>query len=184
MSLLRLLNVQGIAGLVASAGLALLLLLAKGDARHWKKQSAQYEQLYRAEQAALAGTVANVRAAADAARAADAANATRVAAEQNAINERTADDYEARIAAARVIADRLRHDAHGAANSGSSAKPPVPGLSAAAGGAAQATGQDRLPEPDALTATEQAIQLDELINWVRAQAKVDTSGGVAPSNHP
>src|SRR3954447_9642689 len=47
---------------------------------------------------------------------------------------------------------------------------PMPGPSAAPAGAAQATGQDRLPEADALTATEQAIQLDELIKWVRAQA--------------
>ena len=50
---------------------------------------------------------------------------------------------------------------------------PMPGLSAAAGSAAQAAGQDRLPPADALTATEQAIQLDELIKWVRAQAEVD-----------
>jgi hypothetical protein len=31
-----------------------------------------------------------------------------------------------------------------------------------------------------LTATEQAIQLDELIEWVRAQAKVDPN---APGAH-
>jgi hypothetical protein len=30
-----------------------------------------------------------------------------------------------------------------------------------------------LSEADALTATEQAIQLDELITWVKAQAAVD-----------
>ena len=29
--------------------------------------------------------------------------------------------------------------------------------------------------PTRMTATEQAIQLDELIKWVRAQAKVDNS---------
>ena len=34
--------------------------------------------------------------------------------------------------------------------------------------AAQAAGEDRLPAADALTATEQAIQLDELIKWVTA----------------
>ncbi|MES2120327.1 MAG: hypothetical protein V4513_07090 [Pseudomonadota bacterium] len=183
MSLLRLLNVQGIAGLVASAGLALFLLLAKGEARHWKEQSAQFEQLYRAEQAAFAATVANVRAAAEAARAADAANASRVAAEQKAINERTADDYQARIAAARaaaanVISGRLRRDSQGAANSSSGAKSSVSGLSAAPGGLAQAAVEDRLPDADALTATEQAIQLDELINWIRAQAKVDNNSRI------
>jgi hypothetical protein len=57
----------------------------------------------------------------------------------------------------------------------------VPGLSAAAGGAAQGTGKDRLPPADALTATEQAIQLDELIKWVRAQAAVDTNAAAVRS---
>ena len=51
----------------------------------------------------------------------------------------------------------------------------MPGLSAPPGGAAQAPGQDRLPPQDALTATEQAIQLDELIKWVRKQAAVDNN---------
>ena len=48
-------------------------------------------------------------------------------------------------------------------------------------GPAQATGADRLPVPDALTATEQAIQLDELIKWVRAQAKVDNNSPAVAS---
>ena len=108
--ILRFLNIQGIAGLAASAALAILLIVAKGDARHWRKQSAQFEQLYQGEQAAFAGTVANYRAAAATARAADQANITRVAAEQRAINERTADDFEARLAAARAAADRLRRE--------------------------------------------------------------------------
>jgi hypothetical protein len=34
----------------------------------------------------------------------------------------------------------------------------------------------RLPLADRLEATEQAIQLDELIKWVRAQAAVDSNG--------
>ena len=82
MSVLRLLNVQGIAGLAVAAILGLLLILQKGETRHWKKQSSQYQQLYRQEQAAFAGTVANVRAAAEQARAADQANARRVLADQ------------------------------------------------------------------------------------------------------
>ena len=57
------------------ARLAVLLVIQKGETRHWKKQSAQFEQLYRGEQAAFAGTVANYRAAAETARAADSANA-------------------------------------------------------------------------------------------------------------
>ena len=176
MSLLRLLNGQGIAGIAASFALAVLLVIQKGETRHWKKQSGQFEALYRAEQSAFAATTANYRAAAEAARADDLANMQRVAAAQHAINQRTADDLEARLADARARADRLRlHAAAGPANSGSGANPPMPGLSASARGADQAAGEDRLPAPDALTATEQAIQLDELIKWVKAQANVDNN---------
>ena len=173
MTFLRLLNVQGIAGLAASLCLALLLIFQKGETRHWRKQSGQYEQLYAHEQAAFAGTVANVRAAADAARAADKANAERVAAEQQSINQRSENAFETRLADARARAERLRLEAPTAAadprSHGGSA---VPGVPAATGNAAQAAGQDGLPSDDALTATEQAIQLDELIKWVRAQGKV------------
>ena len=174
MSFLRLLNPQGIVGLATSLCLAILLLIQKAETRHWMKQSRQFEKLYRDEQSAFAGTVANYRAAADAARAADAANAARVASEQRVINERTVNDYETRLAAARARAEQLRIEAAGAAtdprNRGGSA---VPGLSDASSGAAQAAGQARLPPADALTATEQAIQLDELIRWIGEQAKVD-----------
>jgi hypothetical protein len=171
--ILRFLNIQGIAGLVVGAALAILLVVQKGEARHWRKQSAGFEQLYRAEQAAFAVTVANYRAAAETARAADRANAARVAADQNAINERTAHDFEARLAAARTAAQRLRGEARGApANPGAGRTALVPGLPAAPGRAAEAPSEDRLLSTDALTATEQAIQLDELIKWVRAQHDV------------
>ena len=178
MTILRLLNVQGIAGLAAGAILGLLLVLQKGETRHWKKQSGQYEQLYRQEHAAFAGTVANVRAAADQARAADQANARRVLADQALINERTSHDLETRLADARARAERLRVQAGGgSADSRGSGAAPVPGLPAAAGQSAQAAGQDRLPgslpSADRLIATEQAIQLDELIKWVRRQHAVD-----------
>lgn len=173
MSLLRLLHPQGVAGLVAAAVLALLLISAKIDARHWKKQSAQFEQLYRLEMRAHADTVANYRAAAERARAADRANAERVAAQQGRINERTSHDFEARLAAALARAQRLRGSAQAEADPGGRGDAPVPGLSASPSGTAKAPGQDRLPDPDRLIATEQAIQLDELIRWVRAQAAVD-----------
>jgi len=170
----RLLNIQGIAGIAAALALLSLLLVQKLETRHWRKQSGQYEQLYRAEQAAAAQTVANYRAATDAARLADAAAAERVREEQHAINERIAHDYATRLAAARDRAERLRFAA------GSPATDPcgrrtsaVPGLPAAPCGPAQAAGQDRLPDADALIATEQALQLDALIGWVHAQAAVD-----------
>ena len=174
MSLLRLLNVQGIAGIAVALALGILLLVQKGETRHWRKESGRFEQLYGQQQAALATTVANYRAAAAQAEAADKANAGRVAAEQRAISERTSNDFEARLAAARLSAQRLRgQGAAAAADRGGGAATSVPGLSAASGRPAQAAGQDRLPRSDALTATEQAIQLDELIKWVRAQAAVD-----------
>jgi hypothetical protein len=177
MSLLRLLNAQGIAGIAVSLALAILLLVQKGETRHWKSESGRFERLYGQEQSALAGTVANYRAAADVARAADRANLERAAAEQRAINERTSNDYEARLAAARALAQRVRGQTPAAAaDSGPGRAAPVPGLPAAPGEADRAAGQDRLPDPDALIATEQAIQLDELIKWVKAQAAVRMSG--------
>ena len=183
MTILRFLNIQGIAGLAASLVLAILLALQKGETRHWRKSSGQFEQLYRGEQAAFAGTVANYRAAADEARAADQANAARVAAEQRTINERTAHDYQTRLAAARAAAaQRLRVEtANAAANPGGAGSTPLPSLSPAAGATAQAAGEDRFSNADKLTATEQAIQLDELIKWVKAQAAVDNSGSAVAS---
>jgi hypothetical protein len=185
MSPLRLLNIQGIAGLAVSLALGMLLAIQKGETRHWRKESGRFEQLYVQEQAALAGTIANYRAAAEQARQSDAANVERVAAEQRQINERTTDDLQARLAAARSLAQRLRGEgAAAAADPGPGRAAAVPGLSAPAGGAHQAAGEDRLPQPDALTATEQAIQLDELIKWVLAQAAVDMNGAAASSSHP
>ena len=174
--ILRLLNPQGIAGLAASAVLALLLIAAKVDARHWRKQSGQFEQLYRAEVQAHAASLANVRAATDRARAEDRANAAQVRSAQHQISERITNDFEARLADARARARRLQPVAAPAIRDGRGRAAPMPGLSAAPGGPAQAAGQDRLPAVDALTATEQAIQLDELIKWVERQSMIDVNG--------
>ncbi len=174
MSLLRLIGIQGIAGIAVSLALGVLLLLQKGETRHWKSESGRFEQLYTGEQAALAGTVANYRAAADAARASDQANLARVTAEQRTINQRSSNDFEQRLAAARAVALRLRGEAAAAAaDPGTRGSAPMPGLSATPSGPAQAAREDGLPQSDALTATEQAIQLDELIGWVKAQHSVE-----------
>ena len=179
----RFLNLQGIAGIAAALALVSLLLVQKAETRHWRKQSGQYEQLYHGEQAASAQTVANYRAATEAARAADAAAAERVRADQRAITERIANDYETRLAAARDRTERLRV-ASGASATGPCGRgaPSVPALPAAACGAAQAAGEDRLPPSDALIATEQALQLEALIRWVRAQASVDPNRSVEHSD--
>lgn len=155
----------------ALAAAALLWLIQSRD--HWRDKARSNETLYRAEQAAHAATVANYRAAAEQARHDDATNLARVKADQTRINERTQDDFESRIDAARADARRLRRQASSAATDpGARRAAPMPAVPAPAGGVGEGAGKDRLPESDALTATEQAIQLDELIKWVRAQAAV------------
>jgi hypothetical protein len=49
----------------------------------------------------------------------------------------------------------------------------LPNLPVAAGRTHEAARENGLPAGDALTATEQAIQLDELIKWVNRQAAID-----------
>jgi hypothetical protein len=98
MSLLRLVNAQGIAGIAASLVLAVLLVIQKAETRRFKNESSRFERLYRSEQSAFAATVANYRAAAEAARADDLANAQRVAAAQHATTQRPPYDLEARLA--------------------------------------------------------------------------------------
>ena len=116
-------------------------------------------------------TVANYRAAADQARAADQANPQRVAAEQRSHQRK---DYPMTLKHAlpllALMLSACASAPQAAADPGAGGSAPVPGLSAAAGGTAQAAGEDGLPRSDALTATEQAIQLDELIKWVDERA--------------
>ena len=157
--------------------LALALLI--NDRNRWKATASLRQQQVSAEKAAHSATAANYRAAAEQARNSDAANAARVRAEQAAISERTANDFDTRIAAARARSGRLRSgDEAAAADPGSRGGAPVPRLSPAAQGTAQGAGEDGFPPPDPMTvadrliATEQAIQLDELIKWVKAQAAV------------
>ena len=173
----RLINVQGAFGIAASLALLGLLLIQKGETRHWRKQSAGFEANYRGEQQAHAQTVADYRAAAESARRADAANRDRVISAQADINERTTHAYEARLADARARAGRLRSEAGApATDRGAGRAAPVPAAGAAARTIDGPAAQSRLPLADALIATEQAIQLDELIKWVRAQAAVDNDG--------
>ena len=157
------------AALIASLAFALLI----HDRNHWKAEAALRQQQLAQSKAAFDQTVAGYRAAAEQARAADAANAARVKTEQATINERTADDYQIRIAAARADAQRLRDNPTAAADSGAGRAAPMPGLPPAPERASQAAGEDEFSADDKLTATEQAIQLDELIKWVKAQAGVE-----------
>ena len=181
----RILNLQGMLGIAASLLLLGLFLTKAGEARHWHKQSGRFEQLYLGEQSARAQTVANYRAAAETARAADLANAGRVASAQRTISERTNHDLETRLADARAHAARLQLAQRAPATaSGNRRAAPVPAPGATPGEARRAAAQDGFPLAakdltlqERLIATEQAIQLDELINWVNAQAEVDSKAG-------
>ncbi len=163
--------------LAAAIAGALLLALLIHDRNHWKAKTQHYAAAVAAERAAHTATIANHRAAAEQARRKDVENLARVKAEQAQINERTANDFEDRIAAARARAGELRQQtATAGADPGSGRAAAVPGVPAAAQSTAQAAGEGRFSERDRLTATEQAIQLDELIKWVRAQAGVTVAG--------
>ena len=178
----RLINWQGLAGIAVALALLAMLTVQKLEAVHWKKQSESFEHLYHQEQAAFATTVANYRVAADQARAEDKANAERVRSAQASINQETKNAYETRLADARARADRLRVGAQTPTDRSNGGTAPVSGLPATAGIAAEGAGEDRLPAADSLTATEQAIQLDELIRWVRKQHDVDPNA--EPSRQP
>jgi enoyl-CoA hydratase/carnithine racemase len=130
-----------------------------------------------AEQAAHLGTVNAFLAASEQAQKDAQDNAQRVAREQEIITDEIVSDYRSDLAALRSRFDRLRAgtprtDPGGAHAAG------VPGLPDAAGRVDAATGEDRLPAagsltlPDALIASEQALQLDALIDWIEAQSAV------------
>ena len=92
--ILRFLNIQGIAGIAVGLALAIMLVIQKGETRHWRKQSASSSSSIAQSEPRSPGPSPMYRAAADQARAADQANAARVAASQEAISERTANDIK------------------------------------------------------------------------------------------
>ena len=176
MTALRLLNLQGIVGIIVGAALGVLLLLQHGETRHWHKQSDRFEQLYNGADRALKQTVINYQAAAEQARQADAENIKRVVGEQQAVNQERYASYEARIADARARAQRVLNDAQAHAHPGGPGAAALPAPGAPAGGPSGPAPQTGLSRDDALIATEQAIQLDELEKWVWQQLGVDLAG--------
>jgi biopolymer transport protein ExbB/TolQ len=161
--ILRLLNWQGIAGIVVTLTLIVMLTVQKLETLHWKKHSEKFEQLYQQEQAAFATTTANYRAAAAQARAKDAANAERVRTAQAAINQETQDAFQIRLADARARAERLHLDTKDPADSRIGRAAPVPGLPAPTGSASKDAREDRLPAAqlnysDALHAVEPSAE--------------------------
>ncbi|MCC7097288.1 MAG: hypothetical protein IT472_08925 [Thermomonas sp.] len=129
------------------------------------------------EQAAHAQTRANYRVAASMARRLAEERADRVERAAVQINQEIADAYSRRIAAARsratapavVRADRMRRNAATGTVGSDAGGARLPGVPDAARGADAAACEAGLPAADALIATEQAIQLDALIDWIEAQ---------------
>lgn len=106
----------------------------------------------------------------------------RVRVKQQEISDDIAQTYRTRLAGARADAERLRVEREraraGAGAGSSSGGEPVSGISDASAGSDGTTTDHRLPAADVdiewrLVATEQAIQLDELISWIEAQGVIN-----------
>ena len=152
-----------------------------------------------AERTAHGQSIVNIQAASDEALADAQANAARVAAEERAINERNARDFETRLAALRVRYDDLgrlrrgREAANQRAGSSGANSAGLPGAGADPARSAEATGDPGLPaaaiDPraapacptgrvcltleEAWIASVQAVQLDALISTIEERQAVD-----------
>lgn len=102
----------------------------------------------------------------------------RVSAQQKEITDEVAADFERRLADARARAERLRGKAAASGAGAAGARPgqPMPGAGDAAGRADEAARDPGLSLDERLIATEQALQLDALIDWLERQAKVERDG--------
>jgi len=108
----------------------------------------------------------------------------RVKAEQQEITDAVEADYRRQLAGLQLRAERLREELRaGAGAAGAGRGVAMPGLSPAAGGSAEAAGDRGLPAPFGrsaagqlerdVIASEQAIQLNALIDWLLAQNAID-----------
>ncbi len=149
-----------------SAALALLVACAW----LWRANNGLHDSL-KAERARYAETVASFRDAQAKAELAQKANLARVSIQQRNITDETLDGYNRRVADLRARYKRLLEQGNRSA-SGNAGLPAVPNATSGTDAAAQ---QDGLSSADALTASEQALQLDALITWVERQAKVENS---------
>ena len=139
-------------------------------------EKAKAEQL-EADQAAMDKHLADDREAREQARKDDARNKARVEGEARAVNERTVDEYEDRLADADARYRRLRAQAASApVGPGGGGAAPVPGAGSDRPAAAGPAGQDGFSLDDRYLATKQAIQLDQLIKAVKGIQAIDPNG--------
>lgn len=108
----------------------------------------------------------------------------RVKAEQQEITDAVEEDYRRQLAGLHARAERLREELRaGAGAAGASGSGEMPGLSTATGRTAEAAGDRGFSAPFGrspaeqlerdVIASEQAIQLNALIDWLLAQAAID-----------
>ena len=149
--------------------------------RGWIEAAEQFERERDAERAAHRQTKTDYRNAQIEAARLESQRLERVRTEQQEITDAVEADYSARLADARARAERLRENLRTRSATRSAADPiSMPGLSAAGAGTSAAAENTRLPsgteqlERD-LIATEQALQLDALIDWVQRQSAVEVN---------
>lgn len=165
-------------GVVAAALLASLLLLRTSE------RDAARSELAR-ERAAHALFAARVQARAEEVARRFSERSRRVERDQQRISEEVDRDYQDRITDMRRRADALRVqlDAARRTNPAGAGSASVPGLPGSAGGADGAAGDPGLPArgsadgqlslEERVIATEQAMRLDALQRWLRAQARIE-----------
>lgn len=95
-----------------------------------------------------------------------------VEAEQERITQNVKSSYDRRLAELRARFDRLRNDQAGTSAGGASDHLDLSGVSGTAGGAHEAPVDHGLSAEERLIASEQALQLDELISFVESQLRV------------
>ena len=151
-----------------SASLALLVACAW----LWRANNGLHDTI-KAERAHYAETVANFKKAQADAEALQAHNLARVAKAQKDVTDETLDDYNRRVADLRARYQRLQSQG----NRSATRDPDLPAVPGTAARLDEAPRENGLPSPDALIASEQALQLDALITWVERQGKIETSPG-------
>lgn len=104
------------------------------------------------------------------AQAADLAHAREIEAAQSKVSNEVSHDYQKRLAVVRARYQRLRTAPQGAADCRDGTD--LSGIPDPASGPDAAAPGNRLPCSQALTATEQAMQLEALQNWLSEQQKV------------
>lgn len=152
-----------ILGGLAIFALSLMLVIQKGETRHWKKQA-------EGEKTAFEKTVSDYKRVRAEQRAADTEHARAVEQTQTKVSNEVSHDYQAAIADLRRRYDALRlRTGATTAHPGGGRGTDVSGLPDAAGG----PNDPPTPGEDDFNAAANFIQLEALQRWVREQVAVE-----------